>query len=147
MTDQPVDNAYAAAGVSIEAGDKAVELGFARQIHSKDFRLIETYLLACLMLVVKYDDRWALLEVAEIAVRVRAGAVDRYQPKPVLKTGKWLTAQAAGVDIVTGARVESIELSGDAKPAVAGARFRDATGRSVVAPAHLDRIDRFEELR
>jgi phytoene desaturase len=45
-------------------------------------------------------------------------------------------AQAAGVDIVTGARVESIELSGDAKPAVAGARFRDASGRSVVAPAH-----------
>ena len=45
-------------------------------------------------------------------------------------------AVGAGVDIVTGARVEAIELSGDVRPAVAGARFRDATGRSVVAPAH-----------
>ncbi|MRX42379.1 phytoene desaturase family protein [Agromyces kandeliae] len=46
-------------------------------------------------------------------------------------------AVAAGVDIVTGARVESIELSsGGARPAVAGARFRTASGRSVVAPAH-----------
>lgn len=45
-------------------------------------------------------------------------------------------AEGAGVDIVRGARVEAIELSGDARPAVAGARFVDATGRSVVAPAH-----------
>ncbi|GGI48466.1 phytoene desaturase [Agromyces flavus] len=45
-------------------------------------------------------------------------------------------AVAAGVEIVTGARVEAIELSGDVRPAVAGARFRDAAGRSVVAPAH-----------
>lgn len=45
-------------------------------------------------------------------------------------------AERAGVDIVTGARVQEIELSGDARPAVAGARFRDSTGRSVVAPAH-----------
>ncbi|MGR0320488.1 phytoene desaturase family protein [Agromyces sp. ZXT2-3] len=46
-------------------------------------------------------------------------------------------AVAAGVDIVTGARVEAIELtSGGARPAVAGARFRTASGRSVVAPAH-----------
>ncbi|MFE5671395.1 phytoene desaturase family protein [Agromyces sp. NPDC056523] len=45
-------------------------------------------------------------------------------------------AIGAGVEIVTGARVEAIELSGDARPAVAGARFRDATGRAVVAPAH-----------
>jgi len=46
-------------------------------------------------------------------------------------------AVAAGVDIITGARVESIELtSGGARPAVAGARFRSASGRSVVAPAH-----------
>ncbi len=45
-------------------------------------------------------------------------------------------AVRAGVDIVTGARVEAIELSGDERPAVVGARFRDATGRTVVAPAH-----------
>ncbi|GAA2022084.1 phytoene desaturase family protein [Agromyces tropicus] len=46
-------------------------------------------------------------------------------------------AVAAGVDIITGARVEAIELtSGGARPAVAGARFLDASGRSVVAPAH-----------
>ncbi|WP_438855823.1 phytoene desaturase family protein [Agromyces sp. M3QZ16-3] len=46
-------------------------------------------------------------------------------------------AVAAGVDVVTGARVEAIELSSSgARPAVAGARFRSASGRSVVAPAH-----------
>lgn len=45
-------------------------------------------------------------------------------------------AERAGVDIVRGARVEAIELSGDGRPAVAGARFVDVTGRSVVAPAH-----------
>ncbi|WP_353829099.1 phytoene desaturase family protein [Agromyces sp. SYSU T0242] len=46
-------------------------------------------------------------------------------------------AVSAGVDIVTGARVEAIELSAaGAGPAVAGARFRDSSGRTVVAPAH-----------
>ncbi|BDZ53345.1 hypothetical protein GCM10025870_04180 [Agromyces marinus] len=46
-------------------------------------------------------------------------------------------AVGAGVEIVTGARVEAIELSWDGpRPAVRGARFRTSDGREVVAPAH-----------
>ena len=48
------------------------------------------------MLVLKYHDAAALAELAEIAIAIAAGAVDCYQPQPVLAGGKLLTAAAAG---------------------------------------------------
>jgi phytoene desaturase len=45
-------------------------------------------------------------------------------------------ARAAGVEIVTGATVEAIELTEETHPHVTGARYRDASGASIVVPAH-----------
>jgi phytoene desaturase len=45
-------------------------------------------------------------------------------------------ARAAGVEIVTGATVEAIELTEETHPHVTGARYRDPSGASIVVPAH-----------
>jgi len=45
-------------------------------------------------------------------------------------------AAGAGVEIVCNARVEQIEITGDAEPSVTGVRFREASGAVRRVPAH-----------
>ena len=45
-------------------------------------------------------------------------------------------AEAAGVDVITNARVEAIDLTADATPSVTGVRYRDARGATHRVAAH-----------
>ena len=45
-------------------------------------------------------------------------------------------AEAAGVEVITNATVEAIELTDDAMPSVAGVRYRDPSGAPHRVPAH-----------